>query len=196
MDTKESATVELGKAVAEPDNLYKELSARQLGRIIAEAQDLHKAVSNYLFRRAMAQATRERVDAVTVPILEKYQFQNDISVNKYGEEPKTILSTRHLYECSDEERINAFYIEVSNALREEGIKPPDMPDEHCPALTAEHEVTKAEWAICDEAAKVLEFDFDGQELISRLTSDGGMDKYNYFIEIVAKAVVNCPVKLG
>lgn len=103
---------------------------------------------------AMARAglERERVDAYVEPIFATYGFRD----SRTGEPLK---HSRDLYRVEDleDERVKAFYAACDAAHRERGFTGPEG---NCPALVAESDVIKAEWALLGAAARWLDFDAD------------------------------------
>lgn len=121
-------------------------------------QALVDAVANYLAARVFAEVTREEVDKIAAPIVERMEFYTSEKWAERFNGQERITSPRELYLCADDDKLQAYYAECDKAERAAGIKPPDMPSEYCPALVAEHEQVKAEWALIDAAAVFLEMD--------------------------------------
>lgn len=105
---------------------------------------VHRPVAEaLLLSRAFAQCERERVDAYIRPVFDRFEFWNDLEA-KHGMERKRITEPKDLYLSEDEEQAKEFYAACDKAHREHGFTGPEG---HCPALTAEHNVIKAEWAL-------------------------------------------------
>jgi hypothetical protein len=148
-----------------------------------------KAGYAYIAAKAEAQVIAEVVKPIQVEVLTGFEFFNDLSV-KHGLERERITDPKDLYLSKNEAAIAEYYAAVDKRLRAKGIKPQDMPVEHCPVLVAEHEQTKAEWALIIEAAKML--DDENPETFNHrlLCQSKGLEKRRYFIETVAKLVVS------
>lgn len=105
------------------------------------AKECAPAAKAVLMARVFAQLERERVDAYILPILARYQFRAD---RRHGDDGELITKTGDLYLCTDEPGIAAFFAECDQAHRAHGFKGPQG---HCPALTAETLVMRAETAL-------------------------------------------------
>ena len=148
-----------------------------------------KAGYAYIAALAMTQTIAEIVNPIEAEVLAGFEFYNDLSV-KHGLERRRITDPNDLYLSEDEEHGLEYYAAVDQRLRAAGIKPDDMPAEHCPLLVAEHEQTKAEWALIEAAAKMLGDDRPETLNHRLLCQANGLDARREFIEIVAKLVVN------
>lgn len=145
------------------------------------------AVNAYLLSRAYAETMRVEVNNVYREILEECPLYADMTQS--NQEPKQILNVDRLYLCTDElpwEAVKEVYEEGNHRLRKLGLKPDDMPDEHCPALVAECLQRDTEHILIDAAAEMLGENGDlRHDLIC-----AGMDKYHQFIDLVVGLVVN------
>jgi len=153
-------------------------------------QDLIDTVTKYLACRTVAEVTREKVDEVQRLVLENVALYDDLSAGHEGRESERITDPGRSWLSGDEEALERYYDATDKELRARGLKPDDMERDYCPALVAEYDQTKAEWAILDAVAEMLELDFDGQELNSRLLSHGGLEDRQKMLDIAVGLVVN------
>ena len=151
---------------------------------------MKSAVTAYLLAKAHAQVMREEVDKIERAVLEECPLTNGLEV-EHGQPPRKITDPKDVWLCDDDNTLEEYYQDVDHRLREAGLKPESMPREHCPALVAEDMETKAKWLICDASADMMDLEYDGKELNSRLLSRG-LDEYQRFIDLNAKLVVNLP----
>lgn len=100
----------------------------------------------WLAAEAAAKSTRAKVDAYIQPVFERFSF-----TSKWDGKP--ITKPNDLY-LTDED-CTAYYAACDIAHREQGY---NLPEGHCPALVAEHEQLKAEWALLEAAGKLLGID--------------------------------------
>lgn len=158
-------------------------------------QDVIDAVTHYLAKRATAEVLREKVNAVEAEVLKDVALFDDLRARHEDREAQRITEPRHTYLSEDEEALDRYYDAVDAALRDAGLKPAEMDRDYCPALVAEHDQLLAERAILDAAAKMLQMDFDGNELNNRLLCDQkgkGLERRQEFLDLVVKLVVNLP----
>ena len=121
------------------------------GLIAWAKQHAHLGVA-VLRAQAFAMAEKERVEAYTRPIFDRYNFR--ITAEKHPHAGKPVPDDDSLYLC-DDERIPAYYAECAVAHRAHGWK--GNPD-HCPALVADHDRVKAECDLLEAAAKFMGID--------------------------------------
>jgi|SRR5690606_31684368 len=105
--------------------------------------------------KVTAKETRTKVDAYIAPVFEDcgpFPVDPDKLSRRGG--PAFVETPDKLYLCSDEARCNAFYAACDRAHKEQGYR---LPEGYCPALVAEHAVTKLENALLDhaKACKIL-----------------------------------------
>jgi hypothetical protein len=122
------------------------------------SHELIDATAAYLVARAAAETMREAVDEIATDVLTRVELYNDLAVRHERDERRRITEPRYTYLSEDEEATKAYFAECDKAERAAGLKPAEMPNEHCPALVAEHEQAKAEWALIDAAATFLQMD--------------------------------------
>jgi hypothetical protein len=152
--------------------------------------ELKRAVAVYVVRRQTAEIIRKKVDEVERKVLRTVALFNDLEV-EHGLEQKRITDPKQVYLSQDEGSLEYYYEAVDMNLRQAGIKPIGMPFDHCPALVAEHERTKAEWDLLDEAAKML----DAYEEPGQFNNDllcAGLDKRQQFIDLTVKLLEEAP----
>jgi hypothetical protein len=153
---------------------------------------LKSSVNAYLVARAFAEVMRERVNVVYQEVLQIHPLYEDMETRRRGKrEPKRIFNPDRMYLSTDEETCSEVYAEVNLTLRERGIKQPETPDDHCPALVAEHLQTKAEHLIIESAAEMLKVGIDAGEFQNKLLCMG-LDKYREFIHLCVGLVVKLP----
>lgn len=145
----------------------------------------------YIAALAATRAIAEIVEPIYAKVLADFEFYNDLETERERSRPRRrIADPKDLYLSTDEKGVTAYYAAVDKALRENGIKPENMPTEHCPLLVAENEQTKAEWTLI-EAAAVMLGDDDPKSFNHRLLCQAnGLEKRREFIELTAKLVVN------
>ncbi len=120
-------------------------------------QRRRQAVGTVLLARVHALHERMRVDEYVAPILARYAFVTDKWADVDGTESvRPITSTNDLYLSADEVRMPQFYDECADAHEAHGWKGPRT---HCPALCAEHDVSKAERALLVIASEFFDVDF-------------------------------------
>jgi len=138
------------------------------------------AVNAVLLAKAYAAVKREQVDAVSRRLLAE-------SVYRTKDEPQNRITEPRYDWMMGSEAFAGYQAARNKALLDAGIKPADMPADHCPALVAEHLLVKAEWAMLETAWALVvpEGPVDGWKNLY-----GEMRKK--FIELVIKMVVNRP----
>jgi hypothetical protein len=101
--------------------------------------------------RKEATEIRKRVDAYEAPIFAKYHFKDD--------EGNPVTDQKLLFTCieSDKEQCDRFYAECQEEHKKQGF---NLPDGFCPALVAESNANKAEYALLKHATEVLGVPFD------------------------------------
>ena len=139
--------------------------------------ELIQAVNAYLMAAAYAKAMRDRVDAVHAEILTECPIYADL------DDGQQILRSRDLYLCSNEALCADFYAEANHRLRKMGIKPADMPDEHCPALVAENLECKSKNFLAEVSGRP--FGVTAHKLLC-----AGIRKYDEWINLTCKFVVS------
>ena len=150
-------------------------------------QSVKSAVNAYLMARTYAECMREKVNEVYKESLEIFPLYTDLE-RRGGDKTQRIYDPSKMYLSKDEETCKDVYADVDFHLRKRNIKPESMPDGHSPALTAEHLQTQAQWLIIDTAGEMLGETGDFQHKLLC----NGLDKYNQFIDLVVKMVVNMP----
>ena len=146
--------------------------------------ELVDAVQTYLLARTLAEILRERVDRIAQEILADDPLPN--TAGHGGDE--WITDPNSVYLCEDMEKLEAYWDKLNQELREAGVKPDDMPDEHCPALTAEHDRVKAEWAVIRTAGEMLGWE-DPKKLNNGLLGLG-LETRQEFIDLTVGLVVS------
>lgn len=145
------------------------------------------AVNAYLLARVYAETMRNTVNQIEVEILKEAPLSNGFD----RVDMKEITDPEQSYLCTDENQLKDYYAECDSRERKAGLKPNNMPFDHCPALVAEHIQVQTEWLICENAAEMLGLEFEGKELNNRLLCLG-LEKRQKFIDLVVGLVVNLP----
>ena len=151
--------------------------------------ELIKAGYAYIAAKAVTQVVAEAVKPIQIEVLAGFEFFNDLSV-KHGAERKRITDPDQLYLSEDKDGVTAYYFAVDQRLKANGLKPQDMPVEHCPILVAESKQAVAEWALIVAAAKMLGDDSPDTFNNRLLCQKDGLERRREFIELTAKLVVN------
>lgn len=143
------------------------------------------AVNALLLAQAYAAVKREQVDAVSRRLLAESVYMV-APENRRDGRPERITDPKYDWMMGSD--AFACYLKARNkALLDAGIKPASMPEEHCPALTAEYQKTKAEWVVLKTAWALIASD---------QPADGWEDLYGdnreTFLDLVIKLVVNRP----
>jgi len=152
-------------------------------------QELVDSVAAYLTLREKAKVIREQVDTVQRQVLTGVPLYNDLEV-EHGLDRERITEPDKAYLSQDEAALGEYYRAIDAKLRELGIKPADMQLDYCPALVAEHEQTKAEWALIDEAAKMLDvYEEPGHFNSALLSTQNGLETRQRFIDLTVGLVL-------
>jgi hypothetical protein len=147
---------------------------------IAEACE--PAVNAYLMAKAYAQLKREEVDGVKLELLMESVYMVTPENERRGRKDERIIEPRYDWLMSDEDSKD-YHANVNHIERERGIKPAEMPDEHCPALCAEHVQMQAETLLIETAWPMAADDDCGRNLLYG-------EKRARFIELIVKLVIN------
>jgi len=160
--------------------------------------EVKETVTALLVKMTYARLMREEVDRIEREVLQTITLYNDLDLELLGQrghpiERKRTLDPHQAYQSQDDQALAAYYTLCDSAERDAGIKPPGMDKDHCPALVAEEAQRKAELAVMDASAKMLQLDFDGQELNHRLMCDPkgkGLERRREWLDLVIGLVVN------
>jgi len=106
-----------------------------------------QTVHELLVATAAASVTREAVDDVRRQVL--------VEVKLLDRSGKQISDPERDWTCEDEEKMALYWATLNNRLQDGGVKPLGMGVDYCPALVAKQEQLEIEWALLDEAAKML-----------------------------------------
>ena len=144
------------------------------------------AVNALLLAKAYAAVKREQVDAVSRRLLAESVYMVADENRTNDDHPERITDPRYDWMMGSE-AFAGYYAKRNAILLETGIKPAAMPEEHCPALTAEYQKTKAEWVVLKTAWALIASDHP---------ADGWEDLYgdnrDTFLDLVINLVVNRP----
>lgn len=104
----------------------------------------------YCALKAIAEDIRAQVDKVQRRLLlEECQLFKDLT------DGGRVIDPKEYWLSQDEDACKAYFAAQDRELRAAGIKPPEMADEFCPALVAEHDVIKARGAIIEALAPLV-----------------------------------------
>ncbi len=134
-------------------------------------------VNSYLLARAYAQTMREKVNEIYKVILTECPIYSD----REGEQ---ILDPDRLYLCSDMTLVQDAWDTADHRERKAGLKPDDMSDEKCPALVAEYDLVKVEWALIEATGEPM--GITNNDLLCA----GGSEMRQEFIDLVVGFIVN------
>jgi hypothetical protein len=114
---------------------------------LAVRPDIVALVNLCLVARTIAELTREKVDAAERQVLAECPLPWSAECRERGLVPKDaghrITDIKHVY-LAEKECRSEHYQALSHKLRADGVKPPEMPEEWCPALCAESVQTDTE----------------------------------------------------
>lgn len=127
------------------------LTLPQLKRF-ARSRLFRDAVADTLMAQAYAEITRERVDAYIKPVFDQFTFTVGEKFSRCGVAGERITDPELLYLSGDEELCSRYFAACDVEHRRHGFTGPEG---HCPALIAEHDHTKAEWALLKLACPVI-----------------------------------------
>lgn len=154
-------------------------------------QEVKSYVNAYLMQRTIAEVTRDKVNTIETEILTECPLMVSDEWSERGRLDGPITDPKHTYLCDKGPELEDYYLETNKRLRDAGIKPDEMPDTHCPALVAEHDLIKIERLLLGAAAVMLKLGIDGKELNQQLMCSG-MKQRQKFIDLLVGLVVNMP----
>lgn len=123
----------------------------------AWARDNASIARTVLLATAHATVMREKVGAIQRGILAEMPLINDMEHSHKGE---LITDPALVYLCNDKAACTAYDAECDRRERAAGVKPDDMPTEHCPALVAEDMQRQAERSILASSGELFGIDAD------------------------------------
>ena len=144
----------------------------------------HICVNAFLMAKTYALCMRERVDEVQRAILAECPLDTDPQWIEKGRTDEKITDPKHTY-LATEVHFRDYQEECNHRLRKLGIKPDDMPDEHCPALVAEHLQVQAEWLLLEYGWNAIGGADNGWKNLY------GPEREK-FLDLMCKIVVNHP----
>lgn len=160
-------------------------------------QDVTPAVKSsvraYLMARAYAETMRAAVNPVYRESLEihpLYTDRDELRAPSRRKPKERILDVDKMYLSKDDETCKEVYADVNFQLRKMGLKPASMPDDHCPALVAEHIQVKTQWLLIECAAEMMGIE-NPKDFNNRLLCNG-LETHRKFIDLVVGLVVNLP----
>jgi hypothetical protein len=137
-------------------------------------------VSAYLLARAYAETVRAQVDAIALEILTECPILD-------SETGEPLTQSKQLYRSTDEAACADFYAEANIRERHAGIKPPEMPNEHCPALVAENLVIQLSRCLIEASGRPL-----GVTPDKLLCAGDGLATWKRWIDLVVGLIVSLP----
>lgn len=147
-----------------------------------------KPVADYLAARAIAEVERERVDKIQRRVLAESVFMANTHGRDGGGRAFRVTEPKDSYLMRDEDA--ARYFDTLNAIHlAEGFK--DAEKGYCPALTSEHNQTKAEWALI-EASRA----FFPEVTNDKLLGAGGCEMRRKYIDLIVGLVLAAPKKVA
>lgn len=152
--------------------------------------EVKAAVNAVLVATTYAQTVRAEVDKIERGVLEECPLHFSKKIRREAGDEKVITEPSRAW-MGDEAEFLDFCQESSKRERAAGIKPPEMPDEHCPALVAECIVRDAEHLLIECTASMLGVDDSPADFINRLLCQG-METYRKFIDLAIRMVVASP----
>lgn len=155
-------------------------------------QNVKSAVNAYLMARTLAECEREKVDNIARSILETATYLADPKFVARGRVSERIFKPGEAWMLADEEH-HDYLIDLRKALQSAGYVIKSIPGEpeysyKCPALTAESLQRDVEHLLIEAFCEMIG---EKDDLIHNLLC-AGMDKYNQFIDLSVKMVVNMP----
>jgi hypothetical protein len=141
-------------------------------------------VDLYLVARAVSEVERKRVDDIQRRVLAE---QNYYGRDRHGVQFR-VLDSRKSYLMDDEsssryfERLNAIHLANGFADAVKGF---------CPALVAEHDTVKAEWALI-AAAESFFPGVTNDKLLCGTKDMGGLETRQKYIDLLVGMVVSSP----
>ena len=151
--------------------------------------DLKQAVSAWLLAKAYSELMTKEVEKIAHRVLiTEIELYNDLDVKHEQAEKTRITLKNDTWLTLDETEFKRYIEVMDNETRKAGLKPDDMPLEHCPALVAEHKLVECNWLVLDCAAEMLGIEGDFKNDLLCL----GLEKYHKFIDLCVGLVVNLP----
>lgn len=147
--------------------------------------EFKEAVKVCLQARAYAETMRAEVDKVKREVLAA-TFYSVAPEHRTRRDTPEIINDPKLDWLMRMEDFRTYHAELNKIERIRGIKPADMPDEHCPALVAEDLQSKAEHAMLDLFGEIMEVPNFCDMCTTKL------DTYREAVDLACKLVVNLP----
>lgn len=157
----------------------------QKQRAVRLAEECEAAVNAVLLAKAYAETKREQVEAVKREELAKVAYMV-APEHLDGDAPERITEPKNDWLMTPADFAD-YLAHLDKVERERGIKPDDMPAEHCPALVAESLLVDAENLLIDIAWSHVSPDgtMNGRTMLY-------LEKRERFIDLICGLVVNRP----
>lgn len=110
---------------------------------------------NVIEAQAVAEVTREKVDAYIEPLFKSFGFVISEGMHR-TDAGKPIEKAQDIYLCNDEEKVAQFFAACDAAHKANGFT---VKAGYCPALIAENELIKAQNKLIEAASKLFDVDF-------------------------------------
>lgn len=144
------------------------------------------AVDAVIMARSYYEVKREQVDAIKreeLSLCHYYVAEEHAKRRGVGER----ITEPGLDWLMSEERFAEYHLQIRKVERERGVKPDDMPDEHCPACVAETVLMQAERLLIDIAWPLISE--DGNERGKGMLYG---EKRKLFLDLICSMVINRP----
>jgi hypothetical protein len=160
--------------------------------------DLKASVKTWLLAKAFCDLMAEKVNEIACMVLTtEIELYNDLEVeHKETDQKIRIVSKNDTWLTRDETEFTRYIKVMDDETRKAGLKPDDMPLEHCPLLVAENQLIKADWLIIESAFDMLGLAEEHEDYREfgdlLLCQKNGLEKRKQFIDLCVGLVVNLP----
>lgn len=151
---------------------------------ITAARALAAPARAYLLARAAAETMRALADEIQRAILAECPLTNGLET-EHGRPERAITDPREVFLCTDDALLEDYYLECDTRERAAGLKPADMPRDHCPALHLEEIQRLAERVLIEVGLEL----FGGTPSMA-LHLYG--DKRQHMIDLLAGLAITAP----
>ncbi len=148
---------------------------------LSNSAEFAKAASDCVLAQAKYEVIKEKVDAYKKPIFDSMKGSFPLSnIAKKLKATEIPDEDKMYYADLDSPEVKAYWAALDVAHKANGF---DMPEGHCPALTAEHKWLEAKWKLCDVASELTNGDLPNSKNIGILPD--GLDRLVKLLEGVA-----------
>jgi hypothetical protein len=152
------------------------------------SRELRPHVDTLLLATALAQLERERVDKIQRRVLAEEVYLMDERHWKRGREDQRITDPGKSWLMCDVDSAQ-YHAELNAIHLANGFE--DAAQGFCPALVAEHDQVKAEWALIEAALKWFP-QCDNGTLLCGTNTEGGLETRRKYLDLLIGLVVNHP----